>query len=152
LPAAVREALLVEPAKRTPEQAKAVTDYRAKQDPKFAELTRALAAHQKAAPQLTLAPTLALGAGQKTPGLIRGDFLRKGVEVTPGTPAVLPALKAGDTPTRLDLARWIVDPANPLTARVAVNWVWHKYFGRGIVPTLEDFGTQGEKPANPELL
>ena len=64
---------------------------------------------------------------------------------------MLPPLK-GKTPTRLDLARWIVDRSNPLTARVAVNWVWHKYFGRGIVPTLEDFGAQGEKPSHPDLL
>jgi len=83
---------------------------------------------------------------------MRGDFLRKGAEVTPGVPAIFPPLHASSTPTRLELARWIVSPENPLTARVLVNWVWHKYFGRGIVATLEDFGTQGERPSHPELL
>jgi hypothetical protein len=104
----------------------------------------------------TLAPTLALGAARKTRVLIRGDFLRPGAEVEPGTPAVLPPLRPdpgrAKAPNRLDLARWIVRPDNPLTARVLVNWVWHKYFGRGLVTTLEDFGTQGEEPSHPELL
>jgi hypothetical protein len=104
----------------------------------------------------TLAPTLTLGAPRKTRVLIRGDFLRPGIEVEPGTPAVLPPLRPdpgrAKAPNRLDLARWIVCPDNPLTARVLVNWVWHKYFGRALVPTLEDFGTQGERPSHPELL
>jgi mono/diheme cytochrome c family protein len=106
--------------------------------------------------QGTMAQTLALGKSRKTHVLIRGDFLRKGIEVEPGTPAVLPPLHsvAGSAKpaNRLDLARWIARPDNPLTARVLVNWVWHKYFGRGIVPTIEDFGTQGERPSHPELL
>jgi hypothetical protein len=84
--------------------------------------------------------------------LIRGDFLRKGVEVSLGTPAVLPAFKALAKPTRVDLAKWIVAPENPLTRRVLVNWIWQRYFGRGLVSTLEDFGTQGQKPSHPELL
>ena len=84
---------------------------------------------------------------------IQGDFTRPAAEVTPGTPAVLHALAdPGRRPDRLDLARWIVDPANPLTARVIVNRVWQQYFGRGLVETDNDFGLQGANPTHPELL
>src|SRR5262249_6625951 len=100
----------------------------------------------------TKAQTMTLGRPRKTHVMIRGDFLRPGIEVSPGTPVVLPALKPVPQPNRLDLARWLVDGHNPVPARLLVNWVWQKYFGGGIVPTLEDFGTQGEKPSNPELL
>lgn len=109
----------------------------------------ALAAHQKKAPSATKAMTIAAGPSRATNVMIRGDFLRKGVEVKPGTPAVLPKATGA---TRLELARWLVSAENPLTARVTANWVWTKFFGRGLVSTPEDFGTQGAKPAHPELL
>jgi hypothetical protein len=80
-----------------------------------------------------------------------GDFTRKGAPVKPGVPAVLPPLGT-DSPNRLDFARWLVDKRNPLTARVTVNRIWQRYFGKGIVDTESDFGTQGEKPTHPELL
>jgi hypothetical protein len=80
-----------------------------------------------------------------------GDFTRKGAPVSPGRPSVLPPAKnrAGN---RLALAEWLMQPDHPLTARVTVNRVWMKYFGRGIVDTESDFGTQADKPTHPELL
>lgn len=91
---------------------------------------------------------------------MRGDFLRKGAKVVPAVPAVLIGLgrsaqpQQGDTGllTRMDLAHWLVSPSNPLTSRVTVNRVWLKYFGRGLVETENDFGTQGTPPSHPELL
>jgi hypothetical protein len=84
--------------------------------------------------------------------MIRGDFLRPGVEVQADFPAILSSPSSIKPQSRLDLAQWITAPDHPLTARVAVNASWQKVFGRGLVATLEDFGTQGEKPSHPELL
>jgi len=90
---------------------------------------------------------------RKTTVFIKGDFTRPADEVTPGTPKVLhPFAQPKGQPTRLDLAKWIVNPQNPLTARVIVNRVWQQYFGRGIVETENDFGMQGTAPSHPELL
>lgn len=85
--------------------------------------------------------------------LARGDYRNKGDKVEPGTPSVLPPLRPGaERATRLDLANWLLDPAHPLTARVAVNRYWQMYFGTGLVKTAENFGSQGDSPAHPELL
>ncbi len=81
-----------------------------------------------------------------------GDFLRRGVRVDPAAPSLLPPLPPKQNPTRLDLARWLVDPQNPLTPRVTVNRIWQRYFGAGLVETENDFGTQGSPPTHPELL
>ena len=84
---------------------------------------------------------------------LRGDYRSRGEDVSPGTPAVLPPLKPrGAKADRLDLARWLVDPANPLTPRVTVNHIWQHLFGRGLVSTVDNFGSGGEAPSHPELL
>jgi len=90
---------------------------------------------------------------RKTNLFIQGDFTRPADEVTCGTPSVLPPLETNaSSVNRLDLARWIVSPNNPLTSRVVVNRVWQHYFGRGLVETDNDFGLQGTSPSHPELL
>ncbi|MDB5307325.1 MAG: Planctomycete cytochrome [Gemmataceae bacterium] len=89
--------------------------------------------------------------------LLRGVYDKKGEKVTPAVPAVLGRPEAGTSRgrerlNRLDLAKWIASPANPLTARVIVNRAWQLHFGVGLVKTTEDFGTQGAFPTHPELL
>ncbi len=92
---------------------------------------------------------------RKTHIHIRGDWKNRGFPVEPNTPSVLRTLRrSGGTGelTRANLAKWTVSRDNPLTARVTVNRIWQEYFGRGLVATSEDFGTQGEKPSHPQLL
>ena len=89
---------------------------------------------------------------KKTHLLIRGAYDKPGEEVRPGVPELLPPLPAGASNNRLGLARWLVAPENPLTARVAVNRLWETIFGTGLVKTSEDFGLQGEWPSHSELL
>jgi hypothetical protein len=96
-------------------------------------------------------------APRETHVLVRGAYDRPGDKVEPGVPGVLPPGlagmgSAGLPNNRLGLARWLVDRANPLTARVAVNRFWQMDFGVGLVKTVEDFGSQGEWPSNPDLL
>ena len=84
---------------------------------------------------------------------IRGDYAQLGDIVPRDTPHFLPPLqKKGEVPSRMDLAEWLVDQKNPLTARVAVNRFWQQLFGTGLVKTSEDFGAQGMWPSHPKLL
>ena len=84
--------------------------------------------------------------------LVRGQYDLPGEKVTPSVPAALPPIPEGVPNNRLGLARWLVSPSNPLTARVTVNRFWQSYFGAGLVKTVEDFGSQGEWPTHLELL
>ena len=84
--------------------------------------------------------------------LVKGAYDKFADKVEHGTPAALPPLAADAPKNRLALARWLVSPEHPLTARVTVNRLWQQFFGRGLVKTAEDFGVQGEKPTHPELL
>ena len=84
--------------------------------------------------------------------LTRGEYLKPGTKVSFATPAFLPPMPEGRPANRLGLARWLVMPEHPLTARVQVNRMWQHAFGTGIVKTSEDFGVQGEYPVHGELL
>ncbi|XOV72518.1 MAG: PSD1 and planctomycete cytochrome C domain-containing protein [Verrucomicrobiota bacterium] len=84
--------------------------------------------------------------------LVRGEYDKPSEKVTANVPGVLPSIPQGEPMNRLGLAKWLVDPAHPLTARVTVNRFWQQHFGTGLVKTAEDFGTQGDLPSHPRLL
>jgi hypothetical protein len=83
---------------------------------------------------------------------VRGNWMVKGDTVTPDVPKSLNSWPDGQPRNRLGFARWLMDPANPLTARAITNRIWEQLFGHGLAETLEDFGTQGAMPSHPELL
>ena len=89
---------------------------------------------------------------RKTRVFERGNWLVHGAVASPDVPGFLPDFDEGFSKDRLGFANWLVDENNPLTARVTVNRIWEQIFGKGIVTTLEDFGTQGESPTHPKLL
>ena len=152
------------PSQRSPKERKRLTEFFVSwyhlgegkeryEEVKFKELGEKLQKLSQKYPGLTEALTLAENlTPQKSHILFRGDYLRKGIEIFPGTPAVLPPMPNSPEPSRLRLARWIISRDNPLSARVAVNRIWQEYFGRGLVETSEDFGTRGTAPTHPRLL
>ena len=156
---ALENELLATPAvQRTAEQqARLGRAYLERVDQEYAGMNRELAdaASQREALEKSL-PAVMVMRESPTPRetfvLVRGAYDQPGEKVSPDTPAALSAFPAGAARDRLGLARWLVDPANPLTARVAVNRWWQSYFGAGLVKTVEDFGATGEAPSHPELL
>ena len=84
--------------------------------------------------------------------LFRGQYDQPRETVEPNVPSALPPMAASFPRNRLGLAQWLVDPSNPLTARVTVNRFWQEVFGTGLVKSTEDFGSQGQAPSHPELL
>jgi hypothetical protein len=116
-------------------------------------LEKQVGALKRHVPTITTTLVLRERETPRTTNILRaGDFLRKAAVVTPGVPAVLPPLDVKRRATRLDLARWLLDQRNPLTARVTMNRVWQHHFGTGLVETENDFGTQGTPPTHPQLL
>ena len=132
----------------------APTEFAAKlKDLKVNDLMTRLDALWKAVPATSRAPAMMKFPGRRPDYVfVRGEYLRKGDEVSPGTPAALPPLNAREEPDRQARARWLVSKEQPLTARVTVNRLWQELFGRGLVATSENFGTRGDHPSHPELL
>jgi len=116
----------------------------------YARLTQEVEAFEKSIPTVMVMEEMPTRRDAYV--LIRGEYDKRGEKVTRAVPAALNPYPKGASNDRLGLARWLVDPANPLTARVAVNRMWQIHFGTGLVKTGEDFGTQGQYPSHPELL
>ncbi|HEX7378250.1 MAG TPA: PSD1 and planctomycete cytochrome C domain-containing protein [Pirellulales bacterium] len=158
LPEPARQALAAIAGERTEPQKKALAEAFRQIDPEFVPLLAVLNDLKERKKQLAARITTTLVMKERpqpreTYVHLRGDFLRQGAKVTPGVPAVLQTFAGAEAVhNRLELARWLVDARNPLMSRVTVNRVWQQYFGRGLVDTDNDFGTQGSPPTHPELL
>jgi hypothetical protein len=173
LPADAQAAFLAPPDKRNNEQKKLIKDYQARLDAEIDaslpdDLRKQLAEHEAAIARLREeTPDVALGYFMHEPAAMAPEtrLLKRGNPATPGevVPPAVPARIAREQPAflepthfttrrRLSLARWMVQPDNPLVARVIVNRVWQWHFGQGLVSTPNDFGLRSEPPTHPELL
>ena len=157
LPEAVRAVFLVAAEKRDDKQRTRLREYFQSIAPELKSDWEGLTAKRKAEKDLDnsipiTSVMVELEKPRETHRHIRGAYLSQGEVVTPRTPAAFQPLPADQPTNRLGLAHWLVDPNNPLTARVIINRFWEQYFGKGIVETVEDFGMQSEPPSHPELL
>ncbi len=155
-PVEVDAALQRAPEARTPAQVQLLASYWRTLDPGLADLRAELAAKRKRLKSERVVTTpvlqeLPADKRRQTHVLVKGNFLVKGEPVEAGVLDAFHGAPPGEV-NRLALARWLMDTENPLTARVMVNRVWGMLFGRGIVVTQEDFGSQGALPSHPELL
>ncbi len=162
-PVEIVELLQIEAAKRTADQQKNIRDHYRNHVTTNEQLVQArtdLAEARKRKTDLENAfPTTLIWKELPEPKpayiLTRGAYDKQGEQVSRNTPAALPPLQPlpeGEIPNRLHLAKWLVSPEHPLSARVTVNRIWQQYFGTGIVETTEDFGSQGSPPSHPQLL
>ncbi len=149
----IQESLKISPERRDLYQKRVLDLFFFSQDPAWQARQDGVRALQEAEPKLDSALIMReLPEPREAFIHLSGDFTRRGETVHPGAPAVLPGLPHGENVNRLDLARWLVSPHNPLTARVTVNRMWQRYFGLGLVETEADFGSQGTSPSHPQLL
>jgi hypothetical protein len=157
IPENIRTIAALSADQRNDAQKKELTEYYLNTSSEFFEAKRAADGARQAREQAEkeLPRTMILrdrAQPRETFILVRGAYDKYSDKVTHGVPAILPSLPADAPANRLALARWIVSPEHPLTARVTVNRYWQLFFGNGLVKTAEDFGVQGEKPMHPELL
>jgi hypothetical protein len=158
-PKDISDILAIEPAKRNPDQQNRLSAHFRSVTPMLADLRGRLDASRKAATNYENAlPKCLVSISMQNPRTVRilprGNWLDETGEVmVPALPGFLaPPPPADRRLNRLDLAKWIVDPQNPLTARVFVNRLWKQFYGVGLSKTSDDFGSQGEWPTHPELL
>ena len=157
LPEDVRPLVATAAAERTPDQKQKLDAWFRPMAPSLDAARDRARAIQDELDDMKVVTTLVM---QERPGFERpstllrnkGSFTNPGERVYAALPSALGALGDELPPNRLGLARWLVSDQNPLTARVTVNRLWETLFGRGLVRTLEDFGSQGERPSHPELL
>jgi hypothetical protein len=155
LPAPVLAALDTPAEKRSKEQQETLARYYRSIAPALQPVRGEIMRLEKSRPAVPTLPVMVeLPAKQRreTHLMIKGSFQSPGEKVEPGVPAAFNPFPRAAPVNRLGVAAWLVDPNNPLTARVAVNRFWAQLFGTGIVETEEDFGTQGALPSHPQLL
>jgi Protein of unknown function (DUF1553)/Protein of unknown function (DUF1549)/Planctomycete cytochrome C len=157
LPAKLRPVIKVVAAERRKADAEDLSNFFRASTPLLTDTRDAITAARKKLVELRIPSTLVTNEKRlfDRPSYElreRGSFTAKGARVYAGTPSALHPLRDDQPANRLGLARWLVDVNNPLVARVTVNRLWEQIFGRGIVETSEDFGTQGSPPSHPELL
>ena len=155
--ARLRPALQAPRAKRTPQQAKDLAAQFRAVSPMFKATRDRIDVLQASLRDLGIVTALVMKekAAYDRPSTWvrrRGNFLDRTEQVYAAVPSFLPSLPDSVMPNRLGLARWLVNARNPLTPRVAVNRAWEQFFGKGLVETSEDFGSQGAAPSHPELL
>lgn len=142
-------------AKRNEQQAQRLSEYYRSIAPALAPLRKQIADLEKSKPEFPTVPVmveLQPEKYRKTFLMEKGNFLSPGQEVSPDVLAAFHNFPDDYPRNRLGVAKWLVHPANPLTARVMANRFWAKIFGIGIVETEEDFGSQGQFPTHPQLL
>jgi hypothetical protein len=155
MPADIEDILLIPEKKRTPEQEQRLRQQFVLMAPELAKERAEIDRLRKQLPAYSTTLVMAERPPENPrPTFLhnRGEFLQPKERVEPNVFSVLPPLPHDLPHNRLGLARWLVSPDNPLTGRVTMNRQWAAFFGRGLVPTLQDFGYQGERPSHPELL
>lgn len=156
IPGEIRKILMIATDERDKKQTKKLTEYFVDSFESVKQIKKRQETLKKQLEELAPKTTLVMSEmaePRETRLFKRGEFLNPVGEVLqPGTPPALHPLQSEGKPNRLDFARWLIDGNNPLVARVNVNRFWAEFFGRGLVETPEDFGTQGSRPTHPQLL